>query len=87
MVRIGRLVRRTRSTPVYSIGAASRLSRLPIWALRWIEKHGLVAPRRTQGNQRLFSDEDMELLAAIRGLMEEKVNLAGIRVILRMRNG
>lgn len=67
------------------MGAASRLSGMPIWTLRWIERHGLVAPRRTEGNQRLFSDLDLERLGLIRDLMEKKVNLAGIRVILRMR--
>lgn len=87
LVRTLRRLRRTRGTPIYNIGAASRLCGLPIWTLRWIEKHGLVSPRRTDGNQRLFSDQDLDHLNMIRGLMEEKVNLAGIRVILRMRTG
>lgn len=85
MPRLSRRLARTRATPVYTVGAASRLSGMPIWTLRWIERHGLVAPRRTEGNQRLFSDLDLERLGLIRGLMEKKVNLAGIRVILRMR--
>jgi MerR family glutamine synthetase transcriptional repressor len=63
----------------------SKLAGIPIWTLRWIERHGLVAPRRTSGNQRLYSDVDVEHLELIRGLMEKKVNLAGIRVILGMR--
>jgi DNA-binding transcriptional MerR regulator len=75
----------TPATPIYNIGAASRLSGLPIWTLRWIEKHALVRPRRTEGNQRLFSERDVETLKAVRELMEKKVNLAGIRVILRLR--
>lgn len=87
MVKLSPRLKRTGATPIYNIGAASRLSGLPIWTLRWIEKHGLVSPRRTGGNQRLYSDVDVELLVVIRGLMEEKVNLAGIRVILRMRAG
>lgn len=85
VVRILSRIKRTRDTPIYNIGTASRLSGLPIWTLRWIERHGLVSPRRTGGNQRLFSDEDLDRLSVIRELMEEKVNLAGIRVILRMR--
>lgn len=87
MVRTFKRVKRTRRTPVYNIGAASRLVGLPIWTLRWIEKHELVAPRRTAGNQRQFSEEDVERLDLIRDLMEKKVNLAGIRVILRLRAG
>jgi MerR family transcriptional regulator, glutamine synthetase repressor len=87
MVRTFKRVKKTRRTPIYNIGAASRLVGLPIWTLRWIEKHALVAPARTSGHQRLFSEDDVELLIVIRGLMQEKVNLAGIRVILRMRGG
>ena len=85
MVKTFKRVQKTRRTPIYNIGAASRLVGLPIWTLRWIERHDLVAPKRTDGNQRLYSEEDVELLGTIRELMEEKVNLAGIRVILRMR--
>ncbi|MFI5350681.1 MAG: MerR family transcriptional regulator [Elusimicrobiota bacterium] len=85
MGRLDRPVRRTRSTPIYTIGAAARLTGIPIWTLRWIEKHGLLRPDRTSGRQRLYSDLEMELLRDVRGLMEQKVNLAGIRVILRMR--
>lgn len=87
MVRTFKRVARTRKTPIYNIGAASKLVGLPIWTLRWIEKHKLVAPGRTGGRQRLFSDEDIERLSEIRALMEKKVNLAGIRVILGMRQG
>jgi DNA-binding transcriptional MerR regulator len=61
------------------------LTGIPIWTLRWIEKHGLLRPDRTSGRQRLYSDLEMDLLRDVRGLMEQKVNLAGIRVILRMR--
>lgn len=85
MVRTFKRAARNRRTPVYSISAASRLAGLPIWTLRWIEKHALVAPRRTDGNQRLYSDDDLDRLGTIRDLLEKKVNLAGIKVILGMR--
>lgn len=85
MGRLDRPVRRTRSTPIYTIGAAARLTGIPIWTLRWIEKHGLLRPGRTSGRQRLYSDDELDLLREIRGWMEQKVNLAGIRVILRLR--
>jgi len=84
--RLDRPVRRTRSTPIYTIGAAARLTGIPIWTLRWIEKHGLLRPDRTAGRQRLYSDHEMDLLRDVRDLMEQKVNLAGIRVILKMRH-
>lgn len=85
MGRLERPQRRTRTTPVYTIGAAARLTGIPIWTLRWIEKHGLLRPDRTPGRQRLYSDSEMALLRSVRDLMEQKVNLAGIRLILKMR--
>jgi MerR family glutamine synthetase transcriptional repressor len=83
--RLFRPVKRTSGTPVYTIGAASRLTGIPIWTLRWIERHGLLRPSRTQGKQRLYTDVDIARLRDVRGLMEKKVNLAGIRVILSLR--
>jgi MerR family glutamine synthetase transcriptional repressor len=85
VARLDRPLKRTRATPIYTIGAASRLTGIPIWTLRWIEKHGVLRPGRTDGRQRLYSEEEMDLLRDVRGLMERKVNLAGIRVILQMR--
>lgn len=85
MARLYRPLKKTRATPIYTIGAASRLAGIPIWTLRWIERHGLLHPGRTAGRQRLYSELELELLKDVRGLMEQKVNLAGIRVILRMR--
>jgi len=83
--RLYRPVKRTTATPVYTIGAASRLTGIPIWTLRWIERHGLLRPSRTRGRQRLYNDFDLNRLRDIRGWMEQKVNLAGIRVILRLQ--
>ena len=85
MGRRYRPVKRTTATPVYTIGAASRLTGIPIWTLRWIERHGLLRPSRTRGRQRLYNDFDLQRLRDIRGWMEQKVNLAGIRVILRLQ--
>ena len=85
MGRLYRPLKRTHATPVYTIGAASRLTGIPIWTLRWIESHGLLRPSRTEGRQRLYNDVDLNRLRDVRGLMEKKVNLAGIRVILSLR--
>lgn len=85
MGKLYRPLKRTTATPVYTIGAASRLTGIPIWTLRWIERHGLLRPSRTRGRQRLYTDGDVGRLRDIRGWMEKKVNLAGIRVILSLR--
>jgi MerR family glutamine synthetase transcriptional repressor len=84
-VRVVRVVRRTRATPVYNIGVASRLTGLPVHRLRWIESFGLVEPHRTEGNQRLFSEEDVERLRMVQLLLARRVNLTGIRVILELQ--
>lgn len=86
MGRLYRPVKRTNATPVYTIGAASRLTGIPIWTLRWIERHGLLRPSRTRGRQRLYNDGDLSRLRDVREWMEKKVNLAGIRVILSLRS-
>jgi MerR family transcriptional regulator, glutamine synthetase repressor len=71
--------------PLYTISVASRLCALPVHTLRWLESHEFVHPWRTQGNQRLFSESDIERLLEIRLLLERRVNIAGIRTILTIK--
>lgn len=54
--------------------------------LRLYEREGLVVPQRTEGNTRLYSQEDIDKLKRILRLTRELgVNLAGVEVILSMR--
>ncbi len=54
--------------------------------LRLYEREGLLKPSRSQGNTRLYTDEDMKQLELILNLIRELgVNLAGVEVILNMR--
>ena len=54
--------------------------------LRMYEREGLLKPSRTDGNTRLYSDEDLERLAFILNLTRDLgVNLAGVEIILNMR--
>jgi MerR family transcriptional regulator/heat shock protein HspR len=54
--------------------------------LRLYEREGLLKPSRTEGNTRLYTDEDLERLEFILTLARELgVNIAGIHIILRMR--
>ena len=72
--------------PVYVIGVACRLVRLPIWTLRVLDKEGVVKPRRRAGRARLYSLTDIWRLMKVRKLMKEQgVNVDGVRVILRMQ--
>ena len=54
--------------------------------LRLYEREGLLAPSRSDGNTRLYTDDDLERLEVILKLTRELgVNLAGVEIILNMR--
>ncbi|MEE8111899.1 MAG: helix-turn-helix transcriptional regulator [Acidobacteriota bacterium] len=54
--------------------------------LRLYEREGLLKPSRTDGNTRLYSDDDLQRLMVILNLTRElRVNLAGVEIILNMR--
>src|SRR6266568_9123632 len=70
----------------YMISAVAELYKLHPQTLRLYERVGLLKPSRSQGNTRLYTDEDLERLDVILTLTREMgVNLAGIEVILNMR--
>ncbi len=71
--------------PVYVISIAAKLAGLPSWTLRVLDKEGVVRPKRTLKDRRLYSDRDISLLARIRYLSEERgVNMNGVKLILEM---
>ncbi len=54
--------------------------------LRLYEREGLLKPSRTEGNTRLYTDEDLERLEIILSLARDLgVNISGIAIILQMR--
>ena len=71
---------------VFSIGVVARLTGLHEQTIRQYERLGLVEPQRSAGNTRLFSEEDVSRLRSIANLTRDMgVNLAGVEIILRMR--
>jgi len=71
----------------YMISAVAELYQLHPQTLRLYERVGLLKPSRSQGNTRLYTDEDLERLEIILNLTRELgVNLAGIEIILNMRD-
>jgi MerR family transcriptional regulator/heat shock protein HspR len=71
---------------VYHISDVSRKFNLHPQTLRLYEREGLLKPSRSQGNTRLYSDKDLKELEAILSLIRDLgVNLAGVEVILGMR--
>lgn len=70
----------------YTIKIAAGLCGMHEQSLRMYERRGLIAPQRSPGNFRYFSDADIEQIRFIKRLIDDLgVNLAGVEVILRMR--
>src|SRR2546427_11005254 len=70
----------------YMISAVAELYKLHPQTLRLYERVGLLKPSRSQGNTRLYTNEDLERLEVILTLARDMgVNLAGIEIILNMR--
>jgi MerR family transcriptional regulator/heat shock protein HspR len=71
--------------PRYVISIAARILGTQTYTLRYYERIGLIEPKRSQGNIRLYSDRDIDLLRRVKALVEDMgVNLAGVEVILRL---
>jgi MerR family transcriptional regulator/heat shock protein HspR len=69
--------------PVFIISVAARLLEMHPQTLRKYEREGLIAPSRTTGNLRLYSDEDLERLRQVKYLVGERgLNLAGVQLVL-----
>ena len=71
--------------PIYVISIAARLVGMHQQTLRYYERAGLVEPKRTDGNIRMYSNSDIEKIRTAQQLIDELgVNLAGVESILRM---
>jgi MerR family transcriptional regulator, heat shock protein HspR len=71
----------------YMISVAAELVGMHPQTLRMYEQKGLVQPRRTAGNTRLYSDADVERLRLIQRLTTELgLNLAGVERVLHMED-
>jgi MerR family transcriptional regulator, heat shock protein HspR len=70
----------------YTISAVADYYGIHQQTLRMYEREGLLKPSRSDGNMRLYTEEDLEQLELILGLTRDLgVNLAGVEVILNMR--
>jgi MerR family transcriptional regulator/heat shock protein HspR len=70
----------------YMISAVAHKYSIHPQTLRLYEREGLLKPSRTEGNTRLYSEEDLERLETILSLTRDLgVNLAGVEIILNMR--
>ncbi len=76
----------TKKEKTYTISVVAKLYDIHPQTLRGYEREGLLAPSRSEGNTRKFTDEDLERLEVILSLTKDLgVNLAGVEIILNMR--
>ncbi|GKU82684.1 MerR family transcriptional regulator [Niallia sp. NCCP-28] len=75
-----------RSMPLFPISIVMQLTELSARQIRYYEEHELVAPARTDGNRRLFSLTDIDKLLEIKDLIDQGVNLAGIKQIFSVKD-
>jgi MerR family transcriptional regulator/heat shock protein HspR len=72
--------------PLYMISVVAEMFEVHPQTLRAYEREGLLRPARTDGNTRLYSEDDLERIELILRLTKDLgVNLAGVEVILNMR--
>ena len=78
--------RKTRGKAGYMISAVAEMYNIHPQTLRLYEREGLLIPSRTDGNTRFYTQGDLERLEVILNLTRNLgVNLAGIEIILNMR--
>lgn len=71
---------------VYGISVTSELTGIDPQTLRLYERRGLLTPRRTDGGTRRYSDDDLDRLARISGLVGQGINIAGVARILHLEH-
>ena len=83
--------RRTRITTrvdvdrgVFMISVAAELAEMHPQTLRMYEQRGLIAPKRSPKNTRLYSQRDVERLRRIQQMTAEGLNLAGVETVLTL---
>ena len=74
------------SKGAYMISSVAEMYGIHPQTLRLYEREGLLKPSRTEGNTRLYTDEDLQRLEFILSLARDLgVNISGIAIILQMR--
>ncbi|MEH6995481.1 MerR family transcriptional regulator [Neobacillus drentensis] len=74
-----------RSMPLFPIGTVMQLTELTARQIRYYEEHQLISPARTDGNRRLFSLNDIDSLLEIKDLIDQGVNMAGIKQLFLVK--
>ena len=74
-----------RDEPLFVISVAARMVGVHAQTLRYYERSGLIAPSRSAGNRRYYSERDLERIRRIKTMMGDMgMNLAGVEVVMRL---
>lgn len=74
-----------RSVPVLPISTVMQLTNLTARQIRYYEEHHLIEPVRTEGNRRMFSLKNIDELLEIQELLEQGINIAGIKKVFALK--
>jgi DNA-binding transcriptional MerR regulator len=72
------------SRAVYAISVAAELTGAEVQNLRVYERRGLLAPHRTTGGTRRYSEADLTRVRRILALLDQGLNLAGIALVMEL---
>lgn len=75
-----------RAMPLLPISMVMQLTELTARQIRYYEEHELIVPARSEGNRRMFSLDDIDSLLEIRELLDQGINMAGVKKVFTMRN-
>ena len=75
-----------RAMPLLPISMVMQLTELTARQIRYYEEHELITPARSEGNRRMFSLDDVDALLEIRELLDQGINMAGIKKVFDMRS-
>ncbi len=67
---------------IFPISVVMNMTNLTARQIRYYESHELIKPARSKGNQRLYTQTDVEKLLLIKSLLEKGLNLDGIKAVL-----
>ncbi|MFD1317898.1 MerR family transcriptional regulator [Loigolactobacillus zhaoyuanensis] len=74
-----------RSLSVFPIGTVMKLTDLTARQIRYYEEQELIRPQRNDGNRRMYSLNDIDVLLEIKDYLAEGINMAGIKHIYDMQ--
>ena len=74
-----------KAVPVLPISTVMQLTNLTARQIRYYEEHHLIEPVRTEGNRRMFSLKNIDELLEIQELLEQGINIAGIKKVFALK--